>query len=230
MLGLSDRRHFRRLVSGFCLTAAPIVLLAGAAIHPQIEKDGAAHLAVVRENPDLYFAAHAILLVGLALFLPAVLGLMHLLKERETRFGHVGGGLAMIGLFAATAIVAVDGIAVSQMGQPGMGVEEMATVLDRIKESSGLRAIAIVGGVSLLFGILLLVYGIWRAVRPWTAAAMAVAAIFFFVGQVTDNRVIFVVAFVTYVFALGPLGWRILRESDEQWTGSAPVQAQGSME
>jgi hypothetical protein len=234
MLGLSDARHFRRLVAGFCLIAAPIVLLVGAGLHPLIERDGAAHLAVVRENPDRYFVAHAILLLGLVLFLPAVLGLMHLLRQRATAFGHVGGGLAMIGLFGATAIVAVDGIAVSQMGRPGVSPAEMATLLDGIKESVGLRIVAVVAGISLLSSILLLAYGSWRArvLQPWAAGALAVAAIVFFLGQVTDNSRIFAAAFAIYLVALGPLGWRTLTESDEQWADSVrpgPASSRGSI-
>jgi hypothetical protein len=221
MFGLSDARHFRRLVAGLCLIAAPVVLLVGALVHPQGRDAAAAHLAVVADNPDRYYAAHAILLGGLALLLPAILGLMHLLTERATAFGHVAGGLAMIGLFGATAVVAVDGIAVSQMGQPQANAEEMAALLDRIKDSAGLRAIAVVGALAFVLGMLLLAYGLLRtgAVQPWMAGGIAAAAIAVFIGQVTDNRVTFAIAFAIYLVGLAPLGWRILTESDEEWAG-----------
>ena len=39
---------------------------------------------------------------------PAVLGLMHMMREREVAFGHVGGGLAMLGLLAFAGIVAME--------------------------------------------------------------------------------------------------------------------------
>ena len=39
---------------------------------------------------------------------PAVLGLMHMLREREVALGHVGGGLAMLGLLAFAGIVAME--------------------------------------------------------------------------------------------------------------------------
>ena len=215
----SDASRFRRVVAGSCLIIAPVVLLVGALVHPQGKEAAAAHLAVVAENPGRYYWAHAILLAGLALFLPVVLGLMHLLRNRGTTFGHVGGGMAMIGLFGATAVVAVDGIAVSQMGQPQASIEEMAALLDRIKESPGSRGIAVVAGVGLMLGIVLLAYGLWRtrAVQPWMAGGVAAGAITFFVGVVTDNRIIFAMAFALYLIALGPLGWRVLHESDDDW-------------
>lgn len=219
MFGLSDPRHFRRLLAAYCLIAAPVVLLIGATVHPQSKDVATEHLAVVADNPARYYVAHAILLAGLVLLLPALLGIMHLLRERATAFGLIGGGLAMIGLFGAASIVAVDGITISQMGQPQANVEEMAALLDRIKESAGLRAIAVVGAVSFLVGMLLLAYGVWRekVVQPLVAGLIAAAAITFFVGQVIDNQIIFAIAFAIYLIGFGLLGRRILAQSDEEW-------------
>jgi len=64
-----------------CLIAASVVLLVGAVAHPQTEDGAAGHLAVVGENPSRYYAAHAVLLSGLAVLLFAILGLMHLLRR-----------------------------------------------------------------------------------------------------------------------------------------------------
>lgn len=229
MIGISDARRFRKLVAGICLIAAPAVLLLGALIHPETERDGAAHLAVVAEDPDRYYAAHAILLVGVALFLPALLGLMHLLRRRATALGHLGAGLAMIGLFGATAIVSLDGIAVTQMAQPEANADEMAALLDRIKESAGLRAVAVVGAMAWAIGMLLLAYGLWQArrVRPLVSLGIAGAAITVFIAQATDNQTIFAIAFALYLLVLGPLGRRVLAQSDEEWAGesAAPTTA-----
>lgn len=229
MIGLADARRFRRLVAGVCLIAAPAVLLTGALVHPQTERDGAGHLAAAAENTDRYYAAHAILLVGIVLFLQALLGLMHLVRPRATAFGHVGAGLAMIGLFGATAIVAMDGVAVTQMAQPEADAAEMAALLDRIKESAGLRAVAVVGGLSWAIGMLLLAYGLWKARRAGALVSVLIgaSAITLFIAQATDKQVIFAVAFALYLIALGPLGWRVLTQSDEEWAdealGAVPV-------
>ena len=227
MLGLSDATHFRRLVAGVCLIAAPAVLLVGALIHPEVERDGAEHLAVVAESPDRNYAAHAILLVGLALFLPAVLGLMHVLKGRATAFGHLGAGLAMVGLLGATAVVATDGIAVTQMAQQEANREEMAALLDRIKESAGLRAIGVVGALSWAIGMLLLASGLWQArrARPLVALIVVAGAITVLVGMATDKSVILAVGFALYLGSLGPLGWRILTQSDEEWAAAPTAPA-----
>lgn len=82
-----------------------------------------------------------------------------------------------------------------------------------------MRAIAVVGAIAFLLGMLLLACGLWRtrAVQRWGAGAIAAAAIVVFIGQVADNRAIFAIAFAIYLVGLGPLGWKILTESDEEW-------------
>ena len=212
----ADARCLNRRISGACLIAAPAVLLVGALVHPQVGHDASAHLAVAAQSPGRYYAAHAIILLGLVLFLPALLALVHPLRGTATALGQVGSALAIIGLFGATAVVAVDGVAVSQMAQPDANAEEMAALLERIKASAGLRAIAIIGALSFLSGVLLLAFGYWRyrAASRWMAAGLAAAAITFFVGQVTDNRTVFAAAFAIYLLVLGPLGWATLMASD----------------
>src|SRR5688500_20298837 len=109
MSRLSDSHHFRKTIAGMCMIGAPLLLLVGMVVHPERKSDVGDQLAVVAGNMDAWFAAHLIVAVALVLAVPAVLGLMHMLREREVAFGHVGGGLAMVGLLATTGVVAIDG-------------------------------------------------------------------------------------------------------------------------
>ena len=194
-------------------------------MHPHVHYDGAEHLAVVSENPDRYFAAHVILLAGLVLFLPAVLALVHMLKGQQAVVSHTACGLAIIGMFGAAGIVTLDGVAVSQMGQPEANAQEMAALLDRMKESNGLRAIARGSGLAFMVGMILLAYSLWRAspAPPWVAAGLVAAAITLFVANVTDNRGIFVVAFAFYAVPFIRLGVTAFAQSDAEWTPSPPI-------
>jgi hypothetical protein len=219
MRTLSDLRRFRRLGAGLCMIAAPLALLVGALLHPTGYGSANEHMAAIAEDPGRNYASHTVILAGLVLFLGAVLGLVHLLAERAPAAANVGGVLAVVGLFGATAIIAVDGVAFSQMGRPEANAEEMAALLDRTMESAGARAIAVVGAVSFLLGMLVLAYGLWRtrAVPLWIALGVAAAAIVFFLGQVTDNPVAFAIAFALYLVTLGAVGWTILSGSDDDW-------------
>ena len=103
MSEIADARCLNGRIAGACLVAAPAVLLVGALIHPQVSHDASAHLAVVAQSPGRYYAAHAILLAGLVLFLPALLALVRPLSGTATAFNQLGGALAIIGLFGATS-------------------------------------------------------------------------------------------------------------------------------
>ena len=46
-------------------------------------------------DPD---AAYALRFGGAILMVPAALGLMPMLREREVAYGHIGGGVSLIGL------------------------------------------------------------------------------------------------------------------------------------
>ena len=221
MGAFSDPRRFRRIGAGLCMIAAPFALLVGALLHPRWDGSASAHIDAIADSPSRNYAAHTAILVGLVLFVGAVLGFVHLLRERAPAVANLGGALAIVGLFGATAIVAVDGIALSQMGQPEASDQEMSRLLDRIMESSGARAIAAVGGLAFLLGMLAVSYGLWRTrVAPtWVAVGVAAAAMTLFVGQVTDNSVIFAVAFALYLVTLSTVGWTTLNESDDEWAG-----------
>jgi hypothetical protein len=222
MRTLSNSSRFRRLGAGLCMIAAPLMLLVGALLHPDSGGSASAHIAAIAANPGRNYTSHTTILVGLVFFLGVILSLVHLLGARAPAVANVGGVLAIIGLFGATSIVAVDGIAFSQMGQPDADAQEMAALLDRIMKSAGARAIAVVGALSFLLGMLVLAYRLWRArvVGSWVAPGVATAAIGLFLGQVTDNRVIFAIAFAVYLVTLGPLGWTTLSQSDDEWAGA----------
>ena len=206
------------------MLAAPLPMLVGALLHPDSGNSASAHVAAISENPGRNYASHTAILVGLVLFVGVILGLVHLLRERAPVAANVGGALAIVGVFGAASIVAVDGLAFSQIGQPEANAQEMAAVFDRIMESAGARAIAVVGALSFLLGMLTLAYGLWRAraMWPWLAPGVAAAAIALFAGQVTDNPLVFAIAFSVYLVTLAPLGWATLTQSDDEWAG-APV-------
>src|SRR3954447_8877978 len=105
---LSDAHHSRKIVAGACMVVAPVVLLVAMVIHPASDTDEATQVATIASNLDAWYAAHLLALVSIALMVPALLGLMHMLRERQVALGHVGGGLAMLGLLAFVGIVAME--------------------------------------------------------------------------------------------------------------------------
>jgi hypothetical protein len=114
---------------------APLVLLAGELLHPPFQRDPARLLAVAAANPDRWYLAHLLSLIGFALLVPAILGLIQLVGQRRAALADLGGTLALLGVLAASGLLSIDGFGVWQMAQPAADRAEMAALLDRILTS-----------------------------------------------------------------------------------------------
>src|SRR5918999_6542561 len=130
---LSDAHHSRKMLAGACMVVAPLVLLVATVIHPASDMDEATQVATIADNLDAWYAAHLLALLAIVLMVPALLGLMHMLRERQVTLGHVGGGLAMLGLLAFTGIVAME-LVMWQMAGAGSTAEAVA-LLERLNET-----------------------------------------------------------------------------------------------
>jgi hypothetical protein len=215
---LSDAHHFRKMVAGICMILAPLVLLVATVVHPEATNDEAAQLAVIAENLDAWFIAHLLALMAIALTVPAVLGLMHMLREREVALGHVGGGLAMLGLLAYVGIVAIEGFVGWQMGEAGDRAA-MVALLSSIYDSAGIVIPFFVMSVGFAVGMMCLAYGLYRAraVQSWMAICLAVGAVLVAIGGATATNWLGIVAAAFLLIGLGSIGRMVYRESDEAW-------------
>jgi hypothetical protein len=215
---LSDSHHFPKTVAGFCMIAAPLLLLVATVVHPEQKTSEAAQLAVVADNLDAWYAAHLIALVSVALAVPVALGLMHMLREREVAFGHVGGALAMLGLLAFAGVAAME-LVVWQMAQSG-DQAAMAGLLESVTESAGIAlpvyAVALTG---FALGFTVLAAGVYRAraAQSWMALFVAVGAILLTLEQLVYTNWLGMVGAAFLLVGLGSIGRMVLSESDADW-------------
>jgi hypothetical protein len=215
---LSDAHHFRKMLAGACMVLAPLFLLVATIVHPETKTDEAAQLAVIADNLDAWLVAHLFALVAIALSVPAVLGLMHMLREREVSLGHVGGGLAMIGLLAYVGIVAIEGFVGWQMGEVGDSAA-MVALLASIYDSAGIVIPFFVMSLGFAVGMVCLAFGLYRAraVQSWMAICLAVGAVLVAIGTMAALNWIGIVAAAFLVVGFGSIGRMVYRESDEAW-------------
>jgi hypothetical protein len=214
---LSDAHHSRKMLAGACMVVAPLVLLAATVIHPASDMNEAAQVATIAENLDAWYAAHLLALVAIVLTVPVVLGLMHMLRERQVAIGHVGGGLAMLGLFAYTGIVGME-LVMWQMAAGGSTAEAVA-LLERLNETTGILVPFVLVSFGFALGIACLAVGLYRAraVQSWMAISVAAGAILFGLGVATAMNWMAIVAAAFLVVGLGAIGRMVLRETDEAW-------------
>src|SRR5436190_23552129 len=186
MFGISDAHHFRKMVAGFCMLFAPICILVGFIVDPD--------------------AAYAFLFVGAILMVPAALGLMHMLREREVALGHFGGGLSLIGLM---------GIA----GMVGMDVGGATKLVDRVNHLVGVGHWMFVAAMAFGLGMLLLGAGTFRAhaIVSWAAACLMIGGVAFDVALLAHSGSIVIASAAVMLIGMASTGFMVWRESDDAW-------------
>jgi hypothetical protein len=214
---LSDAHHSRKMVAGACMVVAPFVLLVAMVVHPASDMDEATQVATIADNLDAWYVAHLLAFVSIVLVVPAVLGLMHMLRERQVALGHVGGGLAILGLLALTGLVAME-LVLWQMAGAGNTAETVA-LLERLNETAGIVIPFVLLSFGFSLGMATLAVGLYRAraVQSWMAVFVAVGAILFGFAVATAMNWLAIVAAAFLVVGLGAIGRLVLRETDEAW-------------
>jgi hypothetical protein len=215
MTQISDAHHFRKLMAGACMILAPLLLLAGLVVHPGFEREAAAQYAVIADHLDAWYAAQLLMLASTVPAFPAVLGLMHMLREREVALGHLGGGLGLVGLVAFTGLVAINGFAAWQVAAAGDG----AALLERFYETAGITIPFFFGSFAFTLGTVCLALGLYRAraVQSWMAICLAVGAVVLAAGGAAALGWMTIVGAAFLFVGLGSIGRMVLGESDEDW-------------
>src|ERR671922_1250709 len=214
---LSDAHHSRKMVAGACMVVAPVVLLVAMVIHPASDMDEATQVATIADNLDAWYVAHLLALISIAVMVPALLGLMHMLREREVAFGHVGGGLAMLGLLAFAGIVGME-LVMWQMVAGG-STREAVALLERLNDTAGIVIPFIFVSFGFALGLPCLAIGLYRAraVQSWMAISVATGAILLGIAFGAALNWLAIVAAAFLVVGLGAIGRMVLRETDEAW-------------
>jgi hypothetical protein len=220
MSRLSDSHHFRKTVAGVCMIGAPLLLVVGMIVHPESKTDVADQLAVVSANMDEWYVAHLILAISLVLAVPAVLGLMHMLREKEVAYGHLGGALALVGLLATTGIVAMEGFVGWQAGAAtGSDQAAMTALFERVTDTTGIVIPFFVMSFAFTVGMLFLAVGLYRAraVQSWSAAMLAIGSTVFAVGSSMAEDTVTIIGAAVLLVGFFQVGRMVLSESDEDW-------------
>ena len=217
MTHLSDAHHFRKMVAGLCMIFAPLLLVIGMVIHPESSTNEATQLGTIAANQDAWFIAHLLILASLVLALPAVLGLMHMLREREVALGHIGGGLALIGVLALVGIVTIDGFVLWQAASGGEA--GMVALYERLNETAGVVIPFYIVSFAFTLGLLCLAFGLYRAraVQSWMAVFITAGAICLAIGGPAALNWLMIVGAAFLLVGLGSVGRMVFTESDEDW-------------
>jgi hypothetical protein len=217
MLKINDANNFRRTLAGLSLIAAPLTGLIGGLVFPLLPDNTAGTLASISEHSGRFLMANSLFLVAFALMMPAVLGIMRLLRDRAVALGHVGGGLFLLGNFFHAAAVGYALVQLPVAESGGNKVQIIALAEGRYASTAFLLLLPVFLIPSVL-GALILAVAVWRArVAPlWAAVAIVVGVATDFVVPESLN----LQPDLYFAFTLVGFGWiglKLLRMSDAQW-------------
>ncbi len=213
---LSDERAFVRVLAGFSLIAAPLLLLLANVIDPSVSDTAAKRLSEIADHEARYIVAGYLLLLGAWLFVPGLIGLWRLLGGTGVTLGQVGTGLMLIGVMTTIAFFGF-GVYEYEAAQPGRDRAQMVRLADDVEKPAAVAIpLFIVFLVGMVIGSLIVAWSLWRRriVPPWSPAAIVGGSILnFFANGVALNAA----ASALLLVGFGWVGAKLLSMSAEEW-------------
>jgi len=219
-----DTANFRRTLAGVCLITQPFINLISVAISPMQSVNASEQLAMISAYPTRFLIANLLDLLWLFLLIPAVLGLVHLLRSRGALLGHIGGGFALAGAVGTAAYRGVN-LGQLQVAESGLIQEQMLAAFGQA--SAGSIVVMLMSALGLFVGYALLAVGLWRTrAAPRRASGLIVAFLVVnIIGLAAGgNKGVLLVAHTLLLGGLGWIGVKVLAMSDAQWRAEVGTQ------
>jgi len=217
MLRLSDERNFARSLAGLCLIVAPLLLLVGTIIGPDIVgKEGAERLPVIARNDGRYVAELYLLVLAAWVFVPGLVGLWRVFRAPGVTLGQVGTGMVLIGFITTIALLG-SGTYEYEAVQPGLNPAQMAKLANNVNDSSVIGPVFLVSFVlGLGIGSLIVAWSLWRRriVAVWAPVAIVIGTV---LDIASSSKAVAALAFVFWLVGFGAVGAHLLSMSDEEW-------------
>jgi hypothetical protein len=217
-MGFSDSQHLRKMVAGACMLLAPLLFLVAFVVSPELETKAGAALSTAADNVDRFYIANLLATIGLMLVVPAVLGLMHMLRERRPAYSGLGGSLTLIGVFASMVGQGVAFVMWEMARNGADSAANTAVIHGVINDAGTVLPIYVLGYVGAL-GVVVLAAGLYlaRVVDWWMALFFAAGIVCINVAFPAGLLALAIVGSALTLVGLGSMGLMVLRESDADW-------------
>lgn len=215
MLRMRDADNLRRTLSGLCLIAAPLVLLGAMIIHGGGGDSGLVRAMV--ESPGRVQVSNLLIMLSSVLFVPALVGLLRLVRGQGVVLAHIGVTLALIGVIGH-AIWAGFQIALLGFVQNGVvDPERLADLISGGPPNAGFVIVMLMFMVGFFLGLLFLSAGLWRsgAVPRWSAVCIFLVP---FTDFVPGGAIVSILGPVLCLVGFGAAGLKLLSTPDAEWS------------
>lgn len=228
MLKINHASDFRRTVAGLCMISAPLAFMVSEGIYSLYfsQESDRQFFAMVDGRFGLWIGATLLGMLAAVLFIPAVVGMVHPIRNRGVVLGHIGGALAVVGAvgYAAHQMMFV---VLGEMARIEGRREAVTSVSERLDESVVIGVLVmLVFLLSFSLGLILLTSGLFRAgVAPvWSPVFVFLSILPAFVPVSGDYAGY--AGFVLLAAGLGVIGVKVLRMSDEEWERGVEASAE----
>lgn len=213
---------FRRIVAGVCLVAAPLLFAAAELLFPETSGDAAAQLATFAAHRSAQTAAALVSVAMVLVFVPGLVGLVHLLRGRGWVWGHIAAAMTFFGLVTAHATLSGANLIFAEIARPGLDRAAMTDLLDKIFHDPVAFPL-LLGHEIFALGVVLLGVALWRGrVGPrWAAVCVALWPVSDIVlsTAVPAELVGAVVSDLLGIAGFAALGLHLLSLPDAAWDG-----------
>lgn len=213
---VSDGHRFRKTIAGVCMIGAPVLFLLSALTAPGFDADEATAVGLIAGDADAFATSQVLLLAAWALFIPVVMSLMHMLRERGAGEGNLGGTLALVGTVAA---IAQAGFSLALWKMVETDQAQATSVLTALNDSTVPALILFFLPLGVTVGGIVLSWALFRLhfVPAWMAALIGGSAILFALGATSYSQELFIAASAAALAGFGALGLTVLNEPVEDW-------------
>lgn len=221
---MTTAQRTRRWIAGAGMILAPLLLLISAIVQPSLKSGELNQLVVISGDLDGWYTSQAFALAALAVAVPAILGLMHMLRERQWMTGTVGGALALLGVVCSAGTVALS-LVQWQLMRFGVPIPSAAAIVHDLKHTAGMQIPFLILPFAFALGMAVLAIGlaVSRAANAVVAAAIGLGAIGVPVAYAISSVTLLIVAAAVLLVGLATTGLFVLRETDEEWEHTPEV-------
>ncbi|MEU3163034.1 hypothetical protein [Streptosporangium sp. NPDC006930] len=218
MPSLSNPLGFRRWAAGVCLIVAPLLYIVGVIVDPALRQGGDT-TGVYGRYPEQVSVSASLLHWSWVLLIPGIIGMIHLIRHRGVVFGHLAGGLALLGVVNFSGLMLGD-FFYSRLERALPPAEGAKLAEQAFADPGAVFGFQIPGFLGLL-GLFLLGLVLAHAGHgPWWAPFAIIAGILgapvFPIGTVVGG--------LLYLAGSGAIGLRMLRMSDAEWARQETAQ------
>ncbi|MDQ3251056.1 MAG: hypothetical protein ACR2FR_05100 [Rubrobacter sp.] len=215
MLRTTGAENFRRTLAGLCLIGAPLVLLVAMIVH-----GGGGDAGLVKtmaESPGRLQAANLLIMFSSVLFVPALVGLLGLVRGRGVVLAHIGVALAIVGVMGHAVWAGFQIVLLGLVQSGAVNSARMSELISGGPPNAGFVIVMLAFMIGFFLGLLFVAGGLWRsgAVPVWAAVCIFLVP---FADFVPGGAIVSILGPILCLIGFGAAGLKLLSMPDAEWS------------